>query len=75
LIAWLASSLCPIARSARCDIRRESTVFVGPDETMASQIGSVLDAFRRLLLQIGGANIADADRALERAYFVIMQKR
>jgi hypothetical protein len=31
---------------------------------MVSEISSVLDAFRRLLLQTGGANIADADRAL-----------
>jgi hypothetical protein len=27
------------------------------------QISSVLDAFRQFLLQIGGANIAGADRA------------
>jgi hypothetical protein len=26
-------SLCPIARSARCDVRWEAAVFVGPDET------------------------------------------
>ena len=30
------------------------------------RISSVLDAFRRLLLQIGGANIAGADRAEQR---------
>jgi hypothetical protein len=34
-------------------------------------IGSVLEAFCRLLLQIGGANIAGANRALEHAYFVV----
>jgi hypothetical protein len=32
-----------------------------------------LEAFRRLLLQIGGANIAGADRALEPADFVVAQ--
>ena len=31
---------------------------------------SLLGAIRRLRLQIGGANIAGADRALKRAYFV-----
>jgi hypothetical protein len=29
------------------------------------------DPSRQLLLQIGGANIADADRAVERTYFVL----
>jgi hypothetical protein len=33
-------------------------------------VGSVLDALRRLLLQIGGANIASADRALQAAAFL-----
>jgi hypothetical protein len=37
------------------------------------RFSSVLDSFRRLLLQIGGANIAGADRALESAYFVVAQ--
>jgi len=34
-----------------------------PTKRLWRRIGSVLDAFRRLLLQIGGANIAGADRA------------
>ena len=60
-----------MARSARCDVRRGAAVFVGSDETIVSGINSVLDAFCRLLLQIGGANIVRADRALERTYFVV----
>jgi hypothetical protein len=53
-----------MARSARCDVRREAAVFVGSDETtiLDNQL-CCLEAFRRLLLQIGGANIAGADRA------------
>jgi hypothetical protein len=34
---------------------------------LCRRISSVLDTFRRLLLQIGGANIAGADRALRAA--------
>jgi hypothetical protein len=34
-----------------------------------------LPAFRRLLLQSGGANIARADRALEAADFVVARRR
>jgi hypothetical protein len=52
-----------MARSARCDVRYVAAVFVGSDETRSQQISSVLDTFRPLLLQIGGANIAGADRA------------
>jgi hypothetical protein len=48
-------------RSLRCLLG--AAVFVGSDETIVSQISSVLEAFHRLLLQIGGANIAGADRA------------
>jgi len=33
-----------------------------------------LDGFRRLLLQIGGANIAGADRAYYAAYFVVTRR-
>jgi hypothetical protein len=44
-----------LARSARCDVRWGAAVFVASDETSA-QLD--LDAVRRLLLQIGGANIA-----------------
>ena len=50
-----------MARSARCDVRRGAAVFVDSDEN-ALRISSALDGFRRLLLQIGGANIASADR-------------
>jgi hypothetical protein len=53
-----------MARFARCDVRRGAAVFVGSDETQTSEIKPVLDVFLRLLLQIGGANIAGADRAL-----------
>jgi len=35
-----------------------------PTNRLCRRISSVLDLFRRLLLQIGGANIAGADRAL-----------
>ena len=53
-----------MARSARCDVRRGAAVFVESDETtIFSDLSSVLDSFRRLLLQIGGANIAGAGRA------------
>jgi hypothetical protein len=45
------------------DVRRGAAVFVGTDETTIHENSSVLDGFRRLLLQIG-ANIASADRAL-----------
>jgi hypothetical protein len=47
-----------MARCARCDIRQEAAVFVGSDETTVSENQLCLDVFRRLLLQIGGANIA-----------------
>jgi hypothetical protein len=49
-------------RSLRCSL--EAAVFVGSDETIALEIRFALDAFRPLLLQIGGAKIASADRAL-----------
>jgi hypothetical protein len=52
-----------MARSARCDVRQGAAVFVGSDETNVSENRFAIDAFRRLLLQIGGANIAGADRA------------
>ncbi|HVD17199.1 MAG TPA: hypothetical protein VNC63_00795 [Propionibacteriaceae bacterium] len=56
-------SLRLMARFARCDVRRGAAVFVESDETIAGKISSDLDGFRRLLLHIGGANIAGADRA------------
>jgi hypothetical protein len=47
------------------------------DPTKRSCRGSALfvDAFRRLLLQIGGANIASEDRAFKLAYFVVARRR
>jgi len=68
-------SLCLIARSARWDIRWEPPSSSDPTKRSCRKSGSLLDAFRRLLLQIGGANIAGADRALERAYFVVGRRR
>jgi uncharacterized protein (UPF0210 family) len=52
-----------------------AAVFVGSAETIMSVSSSVLEAFRRLLMQIGGANIAGADRAVEAAYFVVTRRR
>ena len=49
-----------MARSARCDVRRKAAVFVEPDETAVSEDLLHSYAFRRALLQIGGANIAAA---------------
>jgi hypothetical protein len=51
-------SLCLTARIARSNVRWEAAVFVESDETTSMEISSALDAFRQLLLQIGGANIA-----------------
>jgi hypothetical protein len=51
-------SLCLTARFARCNVRWEAAVFVESDEATSMEISSALDAFRQLLLQIGGANIA-----------------
>jgi hypothetical protein len=47
---------------ARCDVRQEAAVFVGSDETAVSDNQLCFDAFPRLLLQIGGANIAGSTR-------------
>jgi hypothetical protein len=63
-----------MARSARCDVRRGAAVFVESDETILHENSSVLDGFRRLLLQIGGANIAHGSRR-EAAYFVVVRRR
>src|SRR5215211_7721746 len=46
-----------MARCARCDVRRGAAVFVGSDETTALVNQLCSRPFRRLLLQIGGANI------------------
>ncbi len=43
--------MCSIARFARCDVRSVAAVFVGAAGTES--------VFRQLLLQIGGANIAN----------------
>jgi len=64
-----------MARSARCDVRREAAVFVGSDETIVSQNQLCPRRVSSALLQIGGANIAGADHALERAYFVVARGR
>ncbi len=58
------SSLCLIARSARYDVRRKPPSSSDPTKRSCRRISTVLEAFRRLLLQTGGANIASADRAL-----------
>jgi len=58
-----------LARSARCDVRWGAAVFVESDETFALEQLD-LNAFRRLLLQIGGAHIAGADRAVKAAAFL-----
>jgi len=55
-------SLCPMARSTRRDVRLRAAVFVEPAEMTFSENLLQAHAFRRLLLQIGGANIASADR-------------
>jgi hypothetical protein len=47
-----------MAPSARCDVRWKAAVFVEPDETTVSEDLLQSHVFRRLLLQIGGANIA-----------------
>jgi 23S rRNA G2445 N2-methylase RlmL len=53
-----------MARSARCDVRRGAAVFVESDEMTVPKYQLWSRSFRRLLLQIGGANIAGAERAL-----------
>jgi len=45
------------------------------DETIVSKNQLSLEPFRRLLLQIGGANIAGADRAVQPAFFVVSRRR
>ena len=49
-----------MARSARCDVRWNAAVFVKADEMTVPADLLQSHAFRRLLLQIGGANIAAA---------------
>jgi hypothetical protein len=69
------SSLCLMARCARCDVRWRAAVFVASNETTMSKKNFTFDAVRRLLLQIGGANITGASRAFELAYFVVARRR
>jgi hypothetical protein len=64
-----------MARSARCDVRWRAAAFVGPDETTIHENSSVPDGFRRLLLQIGGANIAPRGSRFVAAYFVVARGR
>jgi len=54
-----------MARSARCDVRRGAAVFVESDETTVLADALFFEAFRRFLLQIGGANIAGAGGAVK----------
>jgi hypothetical protein len=54
-----------MARSARGDVRQGAAIFVGSDETTGQRVSFRLVAARRLLLQIVGANIGNADRALQ----------
>jgi hypothetical protein len=53
-------SLCLMDRFARCDIRWEPPSSSDPTKRLSWRIIPVQNAFRRLLLQIGGANIASA---------------
>jgi hypothetical protein len=45
-----------------------------PTKRLSQQSACSLEAFRRLRLQIGGANIAGADRAVEPAYFGVARR-
>ncbi len=78
-LAYLIASLAKLAllngslRSLRCSLC--AAVFVASDETTLLETQLALARFRRLLLQIGGANIASADRAFELAYFVVARRR
>jgi hypothetical protein len=53
----------------------EAAVFVESDKTTLDMASAGYNAFRRLLLHLGGANIAGADRAVEPAYFVDARRR
>jgi ribulose-phosphate 3-epimerase len=59
-----------MARFARCDIRWEPPSSSDPTKRLCRRISPGPNAFCRLLLQIGGANIASADRALKAAAFL-----
>jgi len=60
-------------RSLRCSL--EAAVFVGSDETIVSKNSSVFEAFRRLVLQSGVANIAGAGSRGVVAFFVVSRGR
>jgi predicted ATP-grasp superfamily ATP-dependent carboligase len=59
-----------LARSARRDVRWVAAVFAGSDEIWVRGLPLFSEAFRRFLLQSGGANIAGADRAWQAAAFL-----
>jgi hypothetical protein len=64
-----------MARSARCDVRWNAAVFVKADEMTVPADLLQSHAFRRLLLQIGGANIADRGSRRTTAYFIVARRR
>ena len=72
------------ARQARCVqwLAPLAAMFVGeppsssyPTKRSCAQPAPPRTPSRRLLLQIGGANVAGADRALDAAYFVVARGR
>jgi hypothetical protein len=67
-------SLCPSLTALAAMFAGEPPSSSNPTKRSRRRIGSFLDAIRRLLLQIGGANIAAADRALESADFVVVRQ-
>jgi hypothetical protein len=46
-----------------------------PTKRLCRQLALFSELFRRLLLQIGGANIDGADRAFRLAYFGLARRR
>jgi len=69
----LAVSNCSL-RSLRCSLGSRRLRRIRRNDRFEESALS-LEALRRLLLQIGGANIACADRALIAAYFVVTRRR
>jgi hypothetical protein len=63
-----------MARSARCDVRQRAAAFVEPDETSVSQNQLGSRCLSSALLQVGGANIAGAGRALKAAAFLTLSQ-
>ena len=78
-LAYLIASLVKLAllngslRSLRCSREAARLRRIRRNNHSDNQVRS--DAFRRLLLQIGGANIASVDRAFELAYVVVARRR